>query len=57
MEGSFSVIIKWFVPVTIFQILTKGVLVVLAEAGSTEQATEETEAEATVDPGLAKSVT
>jgi len=46
----------WSVSVTVFQILPEGVLVVLTEAGGTEQTEDEGEEEAVVDPRLAQSV-
>lgn len=55
--SSISIAVTSFVPVTVFQILPKGVLIILAEAGSTKQAAEEAEKKAALNAGLAQSVT
>jgi hypothetical protein len=53
---SITVTANWYVSVTVFQILPKGVLFLLSEAGAAKQAEGEREEEAAVDPSLSQSL-
>jgi hypothetical protein len=45
---------SWFVSVTVFQVLAEGVFVIFLEAGATEQAEDQGQAEASVDSSVAQ---